>query len=86
MFLLSDYSNVTTVFLYEGFSVGEHTCNLFGDVKDFAISKFWLGVVANVWLFLSVGYIVTFCSDWTGELPHSKERENSSSGERYYLN
>jgi hypothetical protein len=42
-FLLSDYSNVTTVIHYEWFSVEEHACNLFGNVKNFAISKFGLG-------------------------------------------
>jgi len=31
------------VFHYEGFSVEEHTCNIFGNVKNFAISKFGLG-------------------------------------------
>jgi hypothetical protein len=30
------------VFHYEEFSVEEHTCNLFGNVKNFAISKFGL--------------------------------------------
>jgi hypothetical protein len=43
IFLLSDYSNVTKVFHYEGFSVEEHTCNLFGNLKNFVISKFDLG-------------------------------------------
>jgi len=43
IFLLSDYTNVTTVFHYGGFSVEEHTCNVFGNVKNFAISKFGLG-------------------------------------------
>ena len=43
IFLLSDYSNVTIGFHYEGISVEERTCNLFGNVKNFAISKFGLG-------------------------------------------
>jgi hypothetical protein len=43
IFLLSDCSDITTVFHYERFSVEEHSCNLFGNVKNFAVSKFGLG-------------------------------------------
>ena len=41
--LLSEYGNVAKVFHYEGFSVEERTCNFFGNLKNFVISKFGLG-------------------------------------------